>query len=432
MTDSHFETADLSPVTDATPHSGAPRRLIVAAFALASSTSLLLLTGALILNWVTSKALQADVAALQRTSRRPMGTLFTVVQSSWDYYASPEDQTAYTRFSEALSLLPAGTVSAAGTVESARESLRKDQSAGAQLPPTRSSAQDLATALKALIKDGISFADRGDADVLSSIERYQKRAIRMTGWGLALGVAVVLGGLVYVRRIESVNSIQYDELLRERQKLKDLSGRLLTAQEQERKLIARELHDDIGQSLGALAMDASRAGTLAATSDEQLRAVVSNIQQTADRLLLSVRDLALDLRPSMLDDLGLPAALDWLARETSRRGVVEVALSVDGLNAQLPERFNTCIYRVVQEGLANASRHSGARNIDVKVQRSGLNVRIQVRDDGRGFDPKMKQGLGLLGAAERLSSFGGTLTIESHPGGGTSFVAQLPVPEEAQ
>lgn len=409
----------------------ARKSLILTVFALASSVSLLLLVGALASSWMTARALQQEIAILQRSSREPIGALFAVIRTSWEYYASPGDEIVYGRFSETLARLPGQFGPAASQVASASESMRRKGPAGPETRSAVNGARQLAKALSGLAQEGFSLAERQDAEVLSAIQRYQDRATHLTWAGLLLGVVVAVTGLLYVRRIEIVNANQYEELLSEREKLKSLSARLLAAQEQERRAVARELHDGIGQSLSVLAMDATRAGALA-PDDEQLKTVVANIRQTADQLLQSVRDLALGLRPSMLDDLGLPAALDWLARETSRRGNVEVSLRVDGLDIPLPERFSTCIYRVVQEGLTNAARHAAARNIEVEVQRAGSQVLIEVRDDGCGFDPKLKQGLGLIGAAERLSGLGGQLRIESRPGGGTRFVAQLPLSGDAE
>jgi signal transduction histidine kinase len=432
MTERELKTADFQHKEDPAPLSlSARRHFLTVVFTLASLVSLLLILGALAAIWMTSEALQGEVAALQRSSREPMKAMFAVAQSSWDYYASPGDGTAYARFIESLSLLPNRNDSAAGQVASARDFLRKSRSAVTQRPSTQDAGREVATALKDWAGYSLSNFEQGDNAVLLSIERYQRSALQMTGWGLVLGVFVALAGLTYVRRIERINATQYDQLLADREKLKDLSSRLLAAQEQERKAVSRELHDDVGQALSVLAMDAARAASLTTLNDGQLRSIVANIRQTADQVLVSVRDLALGLRPSMLDDLGLPAALDWLSRETSRRGDVEVALRMEGLDKPLPERFKTCIYRVVQEGLRNASRHSGARNIAVEVVRLGQQVHIRIRDDGRGFDPRIKQGLGLLGAAERLSVLGGTLIIESSPGGGTSFVAELIVAEDA-
>ncbi len=403
------------------------RSLTLAVFIVATSVSLLLFIGALAANWVTARALREEISLLQRSSREPMGALFAVIQTSWEYFASPGDQVVYGRFSETLARLPDPFASTASRVATAGESMRKGASAGAGGRSHGSAARELAVALNGLARDGFSLTERENEKVLSAIQRHQERAMRLTWAGLLLGFLVAVTGLAYVRRIEVVNASQYEELLSEREKLKSLSARLLAAQEQERRAVARELHDSIGQSLGVLVMDATRAGALAGPEDEQLKAVVENIRQTADQLLQSVRDLALGLRPSMLDDLGLPAALDWLARETSRRSNVEVDLTMVGLDGPLAERYSTCIYRVVQEGLTNAARHAAARNIHVDVQRSGSKVRIEVRDDGRGFDPKLKQGLGLIGAAERLAGLGGELRIESRPGSGTRFIAELTV-----
>jgi signal transduction histidine kinase len=136
--------------------------------------------------------------------------------------------------------------------------------------------------------------------------------------------------------------------------------------------------------------------------------------------------MALMLRPSMLDDLGLIAALEWQGREVSRRSEAEVQVDAENVSEQLPEEHKTVIYRVVQEALNNAARHSGAKNIRVKVRQDNGRIAMEVADDGSGFDPVRTRGLGILGMEERVKRLGGTFAIDSHPGGGTTIRFELP------
>jgi signal transduction histidine kinase len=138
--------------------------------------------------------------------------------------------------------------------------------------------------------------------------------------------------------------------------------------------------------------------------------------------------MALLLRPSMLDDLGLIPALEWQAREVSRQGSAEVEVMAEDIPDNLPDAYRTCVYRLVQEALHNVSRHAGARQVKIEVRQTAGTLSVSIQDDGRGFDPAHTRGLGLLGMEERVKDLGGTLTVESHAGSGTVVHATLPLP----
>jgi len=138
------------------------------------------------------------------------------------------------------------------------------------------------------------------------------------------------------------------------------------------------------------------------------------------------------LRPSMLDDLGLSPALRWQAKEFTLRNDVPVELSITGDADSVSDDVRTCIYRIVQEALTNASRHANAKQIKVTIERHCRDVQAVIEDDGSGFDRRKarRRGLGLLGMEERVREIGGTLDIKSQPGRGTRISILLPVPEE--
>lgn len=244
---------------------------------------------------------------------------------------------------------------------------------------------------------------------------------------LALGSALllILASLVYILRLESQTRTRYNELVRSRGELERLSARLVDAQETERRNISRELHDEVGQTLGALLVD---FGRLSAAAPPELRDQVEHMKAVAERSVKSVRNLALLLRPSMLDDLGLVAALEWQGREVSRTSEMEVDVQSEGVSDDLPDEYKVTVYRLVQEALNNAVRHSGARNARVRVDQTGPRIRVVVADDGRGFNPGRVRGMGILGMEERVKRLGGSLTIESKPGQGTTLTAELPAP----
>ena len=155
---------------------------------------------------------------------------------------------------------------------------------------------------------------------------------------------------------------------------------------------------------------------------------VSSIASMAEKTLNIVRDLALLLRPSMLDDFGLVPALNWHAREMSKRTGLNVRIAADETSDDLPDEHTTCIYRVVQEALNNSARHANARNLQVIVKNEGARVVFSVQDDGSGFDKRFVRGLGLLGMEERVRRLGGELRIDSQMGRGTTISAELPLP----
>jgi signal transduction histidine kinase len=141
-----------------------------------------------------------------------------------------------------------------------------------------------------------------------------------------------------------------------------------------------------------------------------------------------VRNIALLLRPAMLDDLGLVPALKWLAREVSRTASITVDVVAASFPDNLPDEHRTCIFRVVQEAVRNAARHSGARLVRIYLQQEALLIRASVQDDGKGFEPSQEKGLGIVGMEERVVHLGGRLRVESELGRGTIVSFDLPLP----
>jgi signal transduction histidine kinase len=242
-------------------------------------------------------------------------------------------------------------------------------------------------------------------------------------FGIALlgGMILAIATTALTLRLEREVERRLKETVQARADLQALSARLVRAQEEERRTLARELHDEVGQSLSAIMMEASAAG-------------VSSIASMAEKTLNIVRDLALLLRPSMLDDFGLLPALNWHAREMTKRTGLNVRIEADEVADDLPDEHKTCIYRVVQEALHNAARHANARNLHVVVRQvfvknEGARVAFSVRDDGSGFEKRFVRGLGLLGMEERVRRLGGELHIDSEMGRGTTISAELPLPE---
>jgi two-component system, NarL family, sensor histidine kinase UhpB len=203
------------------------------------------------------------------------------------------------------------------------------------------------------------------------------------------------------------------------------SGELvLKAQEEERARVARDLHDEVNQALTALLL---RLEAAAQHSPPQLRDELAETKRLANQAMKELLDLARHLRPTALDDHGLPAALAGHVREHDRRGPASARLELDPDLPQLPEDIELVIYRVAQEALTNASRHSGAKRIDVSLGQLDSRVVLEVSDDGQGFAfAEEAKGLGLSGMRERALLVDGTLEIDSRPGKGTTVRLQVP------
>jgi signal transduction histidine kinase len=253
-----------------------------------------------------------------------------------------------------------------------------------------------------------------------------------TAVATAVGIAIAVLSAWYVGRLETNIRDDHAEISRKRQELRRLSGRLVRAQEDERRTIARELHDEIGQALTAVDVELAIAQT-AVGNDGRAAQAMCEARTIAQHALSGVRDLSQLLRPSMLDDFGLPDTLRWYLRKFSDRTVVETELVEDRLSDRLPIDVEVCVYRFIQEALTNVSRHAQARACRIFVQRVASSVIVTVEDDGIGWRPPSagdsttRDGLGLVGIRERASDLGGTFRIEGTAGKGTRLTIELPL-----
>ena len=286
-----------------------------------------------------------------------------------------------------------------------------------ELVPRRTAMLQVADRIAAVNERGLRRSEETSAASAENLRRYL-----MWTFAGCLGGGLVLALLTigFTLRLER-------ELDLRRADLQELSTLLLRAQENERRALARELHDEIGQSLSAILMETENAES--ASPPQGVREPLKSIKGLAEKTVGQVRDLALLLRPSMLDDLGLAPALNWHARETSKRTGLNVVVSADDGIDTLPDEHRTCIYRLVQEAVNNAVRHAKARTVEVNVRKEAQKVDVAVQDDGAGFDTRFLRGLGLLGMEERVRRLGGRLSINSEPGRGTLVHAVLPVAE---
>jgi signal transduction histidine kinase len=290
-----------------------------------------------------------------------------------------------------------------------------------ELVPRRTSMLQIADRVAALNEEALK---RGDATLGALFGRLQLGFLAMIGITLLGGAALAALTIFHILRLETEARRRFEENVQAKASLQELSAKLVRAQEDERKSLSRELHDEVGQSFSAVLMETENLLDLEPAAEA--RPHIEAIRGLAQRGIDEVRDMTLLLRPSMLDDFGLVPALDWQARETAKRTGLRIQVSSE-MPDELPEEHKTCIYRVVQEALNNCARHAQARAVQVSVRREDGRILVSVRDDGSGFDPQRVRGMGLLGMEERVRHLGGTFEVDSKAGHGTLLQVFLPL-----
>jgi signal transduction histidine kinase len=227
------------------------------------------------------------------------------------------------------------------------------------------------------------------------------------------------------------NARLYGEIARREQLRGELLQKVIMAQEDERKRIARDLHDDTSQSITALIYSLEAAEGSCPTSET--RSTLTSMRQLATQTLEGIHKLIFDLRPSMLDHLGLFVAVRWYAESRLEPAGVRVHIEETDGGRRLPAQTETALFRVAQEAINNIARHSGARNVTIRLSGGDSAVSIELADDGIGFDPSevsrvtdQTRGLGLVGMEERVGLLGGDISIVSEPGSGTRVVIRVP------
>jgi len=253
--------------------------------------------------------------------------------------------------------------------------------------------------------------------------------LQMMGIALGLGTLVALLTIHRIGALEKRHAAQRKEIEESQKNLRRLSQRLVQVQEGERKVLSRELHDEVGQMMTALGIELGNLGSLRELDPVAFREHIEDAKRLNADAMRTIRDLAMGLRPSMLDDLGLEAALEWQGREFSRRTGVPANVEVKGSLDCLSDAQRTCIYRVVQEALTNCARHANASNVGVSVSSRDEGIVVLIRDDGDGFklESPAPRGLGLLGIQERVQALEGAVEISSKPKAGTTIRVQIPV-----
>ena len=295
-----------------------------------------------------------------------------------------------------------------------------------EVMPRRNAALDLARGI-GTVHDRTLVEQQ--AAVLQTERDYARFLTRTTTVSAALGLVVALASVGRVLVLERRSTVQRARAELAEHQLRRLSTDLVHEQEEERRTLSRELHDEVGQMLTGLRMQvkqlrhaAGRRGPFDSRLDE--------LRESLERAVQSVRDIAMGLRPSMLDDLGLRPALEWQARDFARRHDLPVTLDVRTSLDGLPDLYRTAIYRIVQEALTNCVRHAHATAVSITLAEEGDDLRLTIEDNGVGLDASQAQaaGAGLLGMRERARELGGTLDITAADARGTRITVTIPAP----
>jgi signal transduction histidine kinase len=268
--------------------------------------------------------------------------------------------------------------------------------------------------------------------IAASHEVLERFLLQMTAVALGIGILVAIWTIHRVLVLERTHEFQRKQIEENQNNLRRLSNRLVQAQETERRELSRELHDEVGQTMTALGIELGNLEDMRDSDSEAFRQQLEELRRLNADAMRVIRDLAMGLRPSMLDDIGLEAALQWQGREFSRHTGVTARIEVDGTLDDLSDAQRTCMYRVVQEALTNCARHSKANNVLVSVRSMARGVSVRIHDDGVGFDVKSSRGgLGLLGMQERVKALSGHLNMSSERMRGTTIHVWLPREEAA-
>ncbi len=237
-------------------------------------------------------------------------------------------------------------------------------------------------------------------------------------------------GIFGVQRDVTEQHQARETMRRSRTELRNLTARLQVIREEERRRIAREIHDELGQALTGLKLDLSWLGGQLPKTGPDLGGEVKSILGRIDATIDSVRRIATELRPSVLDQLGLPAAMEWQVEEFERRTGIRALLDLKAEGVTIPDHIASNVFRILQEALTNVTRHAAATQVAVKVtERFGV-LTMEVADDGKGIPAAALESslsVGLIGLRERAFVCGGKIDISSTPGSGTRLVLRVPL-----
>jgi signal transduction histidine kinase len=253
---------------------------------------------------------------------------------------------------------------------------------------------------------------------------------RMLAFSMLLGIGAAALAILRIRILEKRAGEHQVQTERAELEMRTLSQRLVEAQEDERRRLSRELHDEVGQLLTGLRLQFGSAQKAANGATGAFHSEMEQCKDLVDQAIHAVRDLAMGIRPSILDDLGLGAALEWQARDFQRRTQIPVHVTLEGEIELIPEPHRTAIYRVVQEALTNCAKHAQASQISVSLRLANDHLRVLIHDDGVGLRSaeQRKAGLGFVGMKERVRELAGQVSLHSTEGAGTTLQIEIPLP----
>ena len=265
-------------------------------------------------------------------------------------------------------------------------------------------------------------------EMLQTIAGFRSRITQIRGLAIVLVAVIALLCVWRVYRLQRIAEIESGRRALAEEQLRALAQKLVHAHEEERRSLSRELHDHLGQMVTAIRF---RLGNLEAENPAPSPTFRSNVAECRTLLegtIDAIRQIAMGLRPAMLDDLGMIPAIEWYVREFSRRFDLPVSLTVEGAN-DVPEPHRTYVYRIVQEALTNCARHARATHVDVEIRQEKEQISVRVRDNGIGLDTAAgrRAGFGLTGMQERAHELRGGFEIYSPPSGGTAVEVTLPI-----
>jgi signal transduction histidine kinase len=295
------------------------------------------------------------------------------------------------------------------------------------LMPRREATLAISEEIQALNRRAF-IAQQADLAEIHRVAEWRSRG--RLGVALVVGLGILLFTSAYAARLESRVRAQMERDARISKELQQSAAKVLNAQEEERRTIARELHDEVGQALTAVRVELDIAQRRIETAGGS-GAVLSEVQELTDGALHNVRNLTQLLHPAALDDLGLPAVIDASLRGLARRHNIRGELQRVDLPERLPREIELAVYRIVQEGLTNVAKHASATACTVRLTQLTDRLLVEVEDNGIGFiedtdRPIVARGLGLVSIRERAARLGGTFNIVSSDGGGTRLIVTLP------
>ena len=290
--------------------------------------------------------------------------------------------------------------------------------------PRRSAMLHIADTIASMNQQQLVKRDSRQVQMFTGL---QKRLTAVIAAMFLGGLLLALIAALYILRLEAQTMAHLRQVTGARQELRELSARLVETQEHERKSLSRELHDAVGQSMSAVQFELHDLGMVLSGYPKPLLERVSRIRELVESSVAMVRNMALLLRPSMLDDLGLVPALEWHAGQVSRSTGIHVSIVANSPPEDLPEEHKICIFRVVQEALNNVCKHARAGTAEIALGVGGNSLSVTIHDNGRGLKSPPHRGLGLVGMEERAKSLGGSLLLSSVPGMGTTVEVRLPL-----